>query len=89
VREYLPKTDKKATFVYSHPPRTFQFYFGYLRMMPKDEYEALRAELLGLGLFRESGDYTLSAKLDEEDLPLAREVYDLVLEKIDSIVERY
>jgi hypothetical protein len=89
VRAYLPKTDAKASFVYGYPERTFQFYFGYLKMMPEDNRRALCEELLEFGLFEERGDYTLDAKLDEEDLPLAREVYDLILEKVDAIMETY
>jgi hypothetical protein len=89
VREYLPKSERKASFVYGYPRATFQFYFAQLQMMPEEERRALREELLSFGLFKESGDYTLSVVLKEEDLPLARKVYDLILEKIDTIVERY
>lgn len=89
IREYLPQAEKKASFVYGYPKRTIHFYFGYLKMMPADERQALREELLETGLFKESGDYTLRAVLHKEDLPLAREVYDLILEKIDAIVEAY
>jgi hypothetical protein len=89
VREYLPKSEMKASFVYGYPKRTFQFYFANLKMMREEERRALRQELMSFGLFRESGDYTLSAELHEGNLPRAREVYDLILEKIDAIVEAY
>lgn len=89
VRDYLPKVEKKATFVYGYPKRAFQFYFGHLKMMPEDERQAIRDELMNFGLFKESGGYTLTARLKKEDLPLARQVYDLILEKIDAIVQAY
>jgi hypothetical protein len=89
VRAYLPEADQKASFVYGYPGGTHQFYFGQLQMMPQEERRALREELLSFGLFKESGEYTLSVVLKKEDLPVAREVYDLILEKIDSIVEMY
>jgi hypothetical protein len=88
IREYLPESEKKASFVYGYFSRSFQFFFGYLKMMPEEERRALREELMSLGLFRETADLTLSAELDEEDLPLAREVYDLILEKIDDSTEK-
>jgi hypothetical protein len=89
LREYLPKSEKKASFVYGYPDKTFQFFFGYLKMMPEQERRTLREELLSFGLFREGGALTLTAKVEQEDVPVAREVYDLILHKIDTIVERY
>jgi hypothetical protein len=89
LRDYLPETEKKASFVYGFPSGTFQFFFGYLKMMPKEKRQAIREDLLKFGLFSESGNYTLTAKLKKDDLTLAREVYDLILEKIDAIVRTY
>ena len=89
VRSYLPKAEKKATFVYGYPSGRFQFYFGQLQMMPEEKRQAIRKELLDFGLFREGGDYTLTQRLKKKDLPLAREVYERILEKIDEIVQTY
>ena len=89
IRTTLSKSGEKISFVYGYPPGTFQFYFAYLKMMPEQERQALREKLLDFGLFRESGDYTLDATLNEENLELAREVYERILEEIDAIVEAY
>jgi hypothetical protein len=89
ARAYLPEAKSKASFVYGYPGRRFQFYFGQLYMVSEDERRALREELKRFGLFRKSGDYTLSAELDEVDLPVAYKVYDLILERIDAIVQAY
>jgi hypothetical protein len=89
VRGYLPKADKKASFVYCYRSGRFDFYFSHLKMLPEEERQALRDELLSFGLFSESGDYTLIARLKKENLSLARKVYDLILEKIDAIVRTY
>ncbi len=88
-RAYLPKAGQKASFVYGYHSGTFDFYFSHLKMMPEEERQAIREELMSFGLFRESGNYTLTARLKEENLPLARKVYDLILEKIDAIVQTY
>jgi hypothetical protein len=89
VRAFLPGSGRKASFVYGYPSGRFQFYFAQLRTIPEEKRRAIREELLEFGLFEERGDYTLNIRLKEKDLPLARKVYDLILEKIDAIVRTY
>jgi hypothetical protein len=89
IRDYLPKAASKATFVYGHHSGRLDFYFSHLKMVPEEELQAIRQELLSSGLFQESGEYTLIAPLNKDNLPLAREVYDLILHRIDAIVEAY
>ena len=89
IRAYLPKSGEKASFVYGSPPATFEFYFGFLYMLPEDERRALREELLTYGIFVEAGEKTLRAELRGESLQRAPEVYDFILDKIDRIVAKY
>lgn len=89
VRAFLPAAERKASFIFAFPSGLFQFFFGQLKMMPAEERQAIREDLLSFGLFSESGDYTLTTGLKKDDLALAHEVYDLILEKIDAIVQKY
>jgi len=89
VRAILPGAGKKASFVYGYPNGTFQFYFAQLQMVLEEERKMLREQLLGFGLFREGGEYTLTNELTKEDFGLARQVYERILEKMDAIVDAH
>ena len=47
----------------------------------------LRKELLDFGVFREAGEQTLKAYVDETNIPKMQEVYDFILDRIDEIVK--
>jgi ribosomal protein L7Ae-like RNA K-turn-binding protein len=87
VRARLPN-NKLASFVYGYPPNTFQFYFAQLPLS-EDEKTALRKELMAFGLFKESGEKTLTTNMKEADLAKANEVYEFILNKIDQITNNY
>lgn len=90
IRAKLPPSDRPATFVYGYPHQTaanFDFYFGQI---PWDETTAqtLRQQLLAFGIFRESGQKTLRATLNEkDDLSQLYKVYDFILEQVDQILQ--
>ena len=72
-----------ATFAYGYP-RDFLFYFwDYFRK----NSEALRKSLLALGVFRESGDWTLTAELTPETLARMDDVFDFILDQMDKLLE--
>lgn len=87
VRAHLPN-NKLASFVYGYPSNTFQFYFAQLSIS-EDEKTELRQELMAFGLFKESGEKTLTTNLKEADLAKANEVYEFILNKMNQIVENY
>jgi len=88
IRAYLPKADQYASFILGFPPDSFQFYFGHLPL-PEEEMKALRTELMGLGIFRESGKKTLKVALQGKVLTQINQVYDLILKKMDEIIQTY
>jgi hypothetical protein len=85
IRANLP--EKPASFVYGYPNGLFQFYFDeWLRN--NQEGRELRKKLLGLGVFKESGKYTLSATVTGDHISKLNEVYDVILKEIDRLQER-
>ena len=88
VRGYLPRAQYGVTFCYGWPSQAFSFYFGHLSL-PAEEAQALRRELMEFGVFRESGEKTLTVGLNSRTLPKMPEVYDFVLDKMDDIMKRY
>jgi hypothetical protein len=57
--------------------------------LPAEEAQALRRELMKFGVFRESGEKTLTVGLNSRTLRKMPEVYDFVLDKMDDIMKRY
>jgi hypothetical protein len=76
-----------STFAYALP-QEFQFYFGKGMPLTEDEARALRHELLALGFFRESGERTLSARLDPQHLQQASAVWGMILRRIAALQGR-
>jgi hypothetical protein len=87
-RVYLPKNEKFASFIYGWPPGIFEFYFAQLPLKD-NELADLRRELLDFDFFKESGEKTLRANLDEEMISKANDVFDFILTKMDDIKKEY
>jgi len=85
VRLRLPESGKLASFAYGVPPNEFQFYFAYFTASEAFK-STLRQELLATGLFQESGEQTLRMRLDGVGNGRFTEVYDLILAKMDRVV---
>ena len=86
VRAQLPN-GRLATFAYGYPPNQFQFYFAYTDLIPAGEISAiLRRKLLDLGVFQESGKWTLKSSVTEDNLGIMNEVYDFILAQIDGLL---
>lgn len=83
VRAHSPKSGRLASFAYGYPPATFQFFFHKDWESDEENAAALRERLLNFGVFREAGQYTLTASLSEETLVQIDEIYDFILEEID------
>ena len=79
--------DREPSFVYGYPGGDFQFFFGHLTDLDSEVLKKLRKELLDFGVFREAGEYTVKAKVEEPNIPKMQEVYDFILDRIDEIVE--
>ncbi len=87
VRAHTPRAGGLATFAYAYPPNLFQFYFHKDWVVGKERSQALRKRLLEFGIFKESGEYTLSARLTEQNLEQAYKAYELILSQIDDHIQ--
>jgi hypothetical protein len=91
VRAHLPD-GRLASFAYGYPKsgswpsESFDFYFAQLPMTG-DTAQALRKQLLALGVFVESGEKTLCVWLNDSTLPRMKEVYDFILRKMDELLK--
>lgn len=84
VRFMHPSTGKLATFCYGYPPGRFEFTVQWLPLSA-DEVNDLRQQLIGRGLRRASGKYTLSVHLSETNLAAMNSLFDELLDVIDRI----
>jgi hypothetical protein len=48
-----------------------------------------RKRLLDFGVFKEAGEQTLKAHVEETNIPKMQEVYDFILDRISEIVRTY
>jgi hypothetical protein len=83
--------DGSAAFVYGYgwSGGEFDFLFSHLSDFGPETLKKLRKELLGFGVFKEAGDQTLKAYVDETNIPKMQEVYDFILDRIDEIVKTH
>ena len=81
---YRTASGQLTTFVYATVD-SFDFYFGNGLPVSEDEAQALRAGLLALGFFRESGQRTLSGRLDERNVGQVPEVWRDILNRMAPI----
>lgn len=88
IRKHLPSEDRYASVVYCWLEGSFSFYFAQLPIS-EETSNALRTELLSTGIFRESGKKTLVSTLDEENLPKAEYVVELILNRVDEIASSF
>ena len=83
IRARFPNKKYLATFAYGFPSE-FRFYFwDYFRR----DSQKLRSDLLTFGVFRESGDWTLTAELTPDTLTQMDEVLDFILDQMDKLIE--
>jgi hypothetical protein len=82
-----PASGQLATFVFALP-QEFQFYFGSGLPLTEEEARTLRRDLLALGFFRESGQRTLSARLDHQHLQQVPEVWRTILQRMAALQGR-
>jgi ribosomal protein L7Ae-like RNA K-turn-binding protein len=88
VRALVPKNKRLISFAYGFPSNEFQFYFEYLPMSKEDK-QALRALLMQYRMFREAGEQTLKATLDEQSSPRIEKTFMFILDKIDEVIQTY
>jgi hypothetical protein len=86
VRVGLP--DGRATFAYGYPPTCFEFYFDWW-IRDAEKAPTLREQLMAYGVFRERGNWTLTATLTEDNLEQMNAIYDYILEEIGKLTESY
>ena len=82
VRAQLPE-GQKSTYAYCLPTGEFEVYFGPGLFAVKQE-QAVRAELLELGIFEEAGNKTLRAVLGRANLSQATAAHRLLLQRLDE-----
>lgn len=78
-----------ASIVYCFPDGEFQFFFGDLGDFNQDSLKKLRKDLLGFGVFREAGQLTLKADVEEGNIPQMEHVYDFILDKVDELIKSH
>ncbi len=91
VRAKLPGVEQKISFVYGYPEDTFQFYFGHFdrfTSISEAELAELRAKLLAYGVFKPSGEKTLTVNLGEADLSRVEEIYTFILEVMAKLSKK-
>lgn len=86
LRAFRSENGTYTTCVYLFPPNDFEFYFQGSEL-DRHDAAALRQELLGTGLLKESGERTLKALLKASDLPVAQQVWARMLTRMDEIRE--
>jgi hypothetical protein len=83
--------DGGAAFVYGYgfPDGEFDFLFSHLSDFGPETLKKLRKELLGFGVFKEAGEQTLKAYVDETNISKMEEAYDFILDRIAEIVKTH
>ena len=79
-----PASGQLSTFVFAVPDE-FQFYFGNGLPLSDEEARTLRRDLLALNFFRESGQRTLSARLDQQHVQRLPEVWSYILRQMEPL----
>ena len=84
VRAKLTENDSYVTFVSCYPPDKFQYYFDGQASIPRDKDSPMRRKLLDLGVFSETGEYTLTAPDTAENAQHLEQVSDQILDMIEQ-----
>lgn len=87
IRVRIKGEDRMASFLYGWPSGHFDFYFSQLNFTESEAAE-FRTKLLAYGLFRESGKYTLSAPVTENNKEKLLEIYRLIINRVAEIAQR-
>jgi hypothetical protein len=82
LRVYAPRMERVRTFAYGFPPATFQVWLPNEWERNEEASLGLRRALLGRGVFREKGKYTLEASLNEDALRQMDDIYDFLLDEV-------
>jgi hypothetical protein len=88
VKAKIGEDDAPLTFIYCYPPDKFQYYFDGRALVPRGKDSEMRQELLRMGVFSETGDYTLTALASAENVGRLAQVYEQILYKIEAIEGR-
>jgi hypothetical protein len=75
-----------TSFVYGYPPNKLEVYLGYLPYSDT-ELRELRTSLLAFGVFRESGEKTLSVLLQDDTLPKLDGIYDFLFDHMRKLAQ--
>jgi len=80
--------DEYGSFIHCYPPNKFHFYFGkWLRENDEIDDNNLRKNLLNYGVFEEGGDWTLKTEVVEDNIEETNEVYEFILDKVESLLK--
>jgi len=85
IRGRLP-SGNYVSLLYGYPPNNFQVYFDS-NIRGTNEEKEIRQHLLNTGLFGGSGEYTLSANINEENVSDLKGIFDFVLEKQEKLLK--
>jgi hypothetical protein len=86
VRLYFPKTGKLESFLYGFPLDTFQVYLHADFSIEPSEEKRIRRELKDSG-FTESGDFTLSIRVNEKNAAGIKAEADKVIKYFKALAE--
>jgi hypothetical protein len=84
IRGKVGREGRLVSFIYAIPPDQFQFYFDGHAVFPREKSSPLRTELDALGIFKPSGEYTLTTSVSEVGIERLTKILDLILDKMDS-----
>lgn len=84
VRAKLTEDGSPVSFVLCYPSDKFQYCFDGRARIPRDKDSPVRRELLDLGVFSETGEYTLTALATAENVDHLAQVYDQILDRIEQ-----
>lgn len=80
-----PPGESLTAFLYAYEDR-LEFSFAAYFRQPEPLADALRAELLDLGVFEPGGSYTLRTYFEKHDLEEMQRAYDAVLDEVDKFI---
>lgn len=87
IRAFSQKHKQLASFIYCFPPDKFQFYFHKYWVANKESSMAIRQKLLEFGVFKESGDYTLTTYITKNNANQMKEIYHFICQEVEKHIE--
>ena len=89
IRGKLKEKPGVVSFVYCYPPNKFEFHFHNASLFDRSRDSEFRRELLGFGLFSETGDYTLTSYIEPENKAEHIKLYKHILNRVQAFERQF